>query len=398
MLTEYFLMAVSNLKRRRLRSWLTLLGVFIGIATIVTLVSLGDGLQDAVLSQFDVLAPDVIIANAREGFIGETSVPFDLRDVRAVERVTGVESVSPRMQTSATMTHQGIARPVNIFSVADGDYRDDFFRIFPMTMDRGRQFSRGDRTGIIIGYNIASHNDYRRDIRIGDRITVRGTDLEVIGIGERLGNFMADNSVLIPENVYLEILSSSGIPEYDDIGIRARNEQMVNEVADEIEEALRRTRDVDEIDQNFAVETAADIADQIGAALFAVQLFFYIIAGISIMVGGIGIANTMYTSVLERTREIGIMKAIGAKNSTIFSLFFIESGFLGMVGGVIGAAIGYGLGVLIDTNVDILSPQFTPNLIIGSIFFAFLMGSLSGIVPAYRASRLNPVDALNTNK
>ncbi len=398
MFADYFLMAIANLKRRRLRSWLTLLGIFIGIATIVLLIALGDGLQDAVLSQFDVLAPDVIVANAREGFTGATSVPFELRDVRAVERVTGVEFVSPRMQSSANILYQGIARPVNVFSVADGDYRDDFFRIFPLTMERGRQISRGDRTGVVIGNNVASHNDYRRDIRVGDRLTIRDTDLEVIGIAERLGNFMADNSVIMPENVYLDLLSSSGTAEYDDIGIRARNENIVNQVADDVEEALRRTRGVDEIDQNFAVETASDIADQIGAALFAVQLFFYIIAGISIMVGGIGIANTMYTSVLERTREIGIMKAIGAKNSTIFSLFFIESGFLGMVGGIIGASIGYLLGLLVDINSEVLSPQFTPNLIIGSIVFAFLMGSLSGIVPAYRASRLNPVDALNSNK
>ncbi|MFP4189527.1 MAG: ABC transporter permease [Candidatus Woesearchaeota archaeon] len=397
MISEYFSMAIDNLKRRRLRSWLTLLGIFIGIATIVLLIALGDGLQDAVMSQFDSLAPEVIVANARASY-GQTSEPFDLRDVRAVERVNGVESVSPRMQTSVNINFQGTAKPVNVFSVPGGDYRDDFFRIFPITMDRGRVFSKSDRAGVIIGSNVATSSEYRRDMRLGDRVTIRGRDLEVVAIADSMGNFMADNSILLPENLYLDILSSDDVAEYDDIGAKATNEEIVDEVAEEIEIALRQTRDVDEIDQNFGVETAEDIADQVGAALFAVRLFFYVIAGISIFVGGIGIANTMYTAVLERTKEIGIMKAIGAKNSSIFLLFFIESGFLGMVGGIIGAAIGFILGQGIDKYVDLLEPQFSVSLVIGSVMFAFIMGSVSGLVPAYQASRLNPVDALNQNK
>ncbi|MFP4656575.1 MAG: ABC transporter permease [Candidatus Woesearchaeota archaeon] len=397
MISEYFSMAIDNLKRRRLRSWLTLLGIFIGIATIVLLIALGDGLQDAVMSQFDSLAPEVIVANVRASY-GQTSEPFDLRDVRAVERVNGVESVSPRMQTSVNINFQGTAKPVNVFSVPGGDYRDDFFRIFPITMDRGRVFSKSDRAGVIIGSNVATSSGYRRDMRLGDRVTIRGRDLEVVAIADSMGNFMVDNSILLPENLYLDILSSDDVAEYDDIGAKATNEEMVDEVAEEIEMALRQTRDVDEIDQNFGVETAEDIADQVGAALFAVRLFFYVIAGISIFVGGIGIANTMYTAVLERTKEIGIMKAIGAKNSSIFLLFFIESGFLGMVGGIIGAAIGFILGQGIDKYVDLLEPQFSVSLVIGSVLFAFIMGSISGLVPAYQASRLNPVDALNQNK
>ncbi|MFP4117775.1 MAG: ABC transporter permease [Candidatus Woesearchaeota archaeon] len=397
MISEYFSMAIDNLKRRRLRSWLTLLGIFIGIATIVLLIALGDGLQDAVMSQFDSLAPEVIVANARASY-GQTSEPFDLRDVRAVERVNGVESVSPRMQTSVNINFQGTAKPVNVFSVPGGDYRDDFFRIFPITMDRGRVFSKSDRAGVIIGSNVATSSEYRRDMRLGDRVTIRGRDLEVVAIADSMGNFMADNSIMLPENLYLDILSSDDVAEYDDIGAKATNEEIVDEVAEEIEIALRQTRDVDEIDQNFGVETAEDIADQVGAALFAVRLFFYVIAGISIFVGGIGIANTMYTAVLERTKEIGIMKAIGAKNSSIFLLFFIESGFLGMVGGIIGAAIGFILGQGIDKYVDLLEPQFSVSLVIGSVLFAFIMGSISGLVPAYQASRLNPVDALNQNK
>ena len=126
----------------------------------------------------------------------------------------------------------------------------------------------------------------------------------------------------------------------------------------------------------------------------------YIIAGISLVVGGIGIMNTMYTSVVERTKEIGIMKSIGAKNSTIFTLFFIESGLLGAVGGIVGALIGAGIALLVAfigslaLGSDLISAHISPYLIIGAVLFAFIVGSFFGSLPAIQASKLNPVDAL----
>lgn len=397
MLTEYFLMAVSNLKRRRLRSWLTLLGVFIGIATIVTLVSLGDGLQDAVLSQFDTLGPDVIFVSASVGF-GQTEEPFGMRDVRIVNRITGVDMVAPTISTSAILTFQGHARPVSVRSVSEGDMRSDYFEIFPIDLIRGREFTVSDRSGAIVGYNVAHSSNYRRDMRVGDRFRMGGTELEVVGVAERKGNFEDDNAILIPESLYTDIFEVDGVDIYDAIGVKTRNNGVVPEVSQDIEDSLLRARGLDPLEQNFQVQTAEDIADQIGASLFGVQLFFYIIAGISIAVGGIGIANTMYTSVLERTREIGVMKSIGAKNSTIFTLFFMESGLLGAIGGIVGVLLGVGLGILADSLNNLLTPQFSPELIIGAMLFAFIMGSASGIVPAYRASKLNPVDALSHNK
>ncbi len=397
MLSEYFVMALNNLSRRRLRSWLTLLGIFIGIATIVTLISLGDGLQDAVLSQFDVLGPDVIFVSASVGF-GQTTEPFGMRDVRIINRISGVDIVAPTMFTSSIVTFQGHARPVSVRSVPEGDMRNDYFRIFPMDMMRGRQFTLSDRTGAIVGYNVAHSNNYRRDMRVGDRFVLGDTDIVVIGVAERKGNFEDDSTVWVPENLYNDLFSVEGVDIYDGIGVRARNADIVAEVAEDIENDLLRARGLDPIEQNFQVQTAEDIADQVGASLFGVQLFFYIIASISIVVGGIGIANTMYTSVLERTREIGIMKAIGARNSTIFTLFFMESGLLGMVGGVVGVLLGIGAGIIADSLSGLLTPQFSPELILGSMLFAFLMGSASGIVPAYRASKLHPVDALTQTK
>ena len=155
---------------------------------------------------------------------------------------------------------------------------------------------------------------------------------------------------------------------------------------------------------DFEVQTPQQIVETFGIVLFAVQAVIVGIAFISLIVGGIGITNTMYTAVMERTKEIGIMKSIGARNSDIFKLFFIESGILGMAGGIIGIILGFGLGKLVENagrtilGTELLTPVFSPLLIISALLFSFLVGSISGLMPALQASKLNPVDALRFAK
>ena len=138
--------------------------------------------------------------------------------------------------------------------------------------------------------------------------------------------------------------------------------------------------------------------------MFAVQLFVYIIASISLIVGGIGITNTMYTAVLERTKEIGVMKAIGARNSMIFALFSIESGLLGLIGGIIGILIGlalaYGFAAAgrVALGVDLIQAHISPFLLIGALLFSFIVGTSAGVLPALQAAKLQPVDALRSGK
>ncbi len=167
---------------------------------------------------------------------------------------------------------------------------------------------------------------------------------------------------------------------------------------------VRKIRGVKEGEEDFSVQTPASIIENVNSVILGVQIFIYIIAGISLLVGGIGIMNTMYTAVVERTKEIGIMKSIGARNSTVFSLFFIESGFLGTIGGAVGALIGYllatGLAFVgkMVLGSELISAHISPQLIIGSLLFSFVLGSFFGTLPAIGASRLNPVDALRYAK
>ena len=226
---------------------------------------------------------------------------------------------------------------------------------------------------------------------------------EGVRIMKKQGSFIFDNIVLMNEDDLRRILN---IPndEYDIIVAQVQNNADILSVQEDIEKLMRKERDVKKGEEDFTVQTPQAILSQVNSTLFAVQLFVYIIAGISIVVGGIGIMNTMFTSVLERTREIGIMKSIGARNSSIFFLFFIESGLIGSIGGVIGAVLGtlisWGLAYAgrLALGVDLIQSEVSIWLVAGSIMGSFFMGSIFGLIPAIHASKLNPVDALRHAK
>ena len=163
---------------------------------------------------------------------------------------------------------------------------------------------------------------FKRTIRVGDRIIIEDKKFEVVGIMEKKGNFMIDSAAIMNENILLDLFGDDDST--DIIAVKVRDEKQIEHVKENVEKLLRKERDVKEGEENFQVDSANAILETLDSTLAAVNIFIFIIAGISLLVGGIGIMNTMYTSVVERTKEIGIMKAIGAKNSTIFILFFIK--------------------------------------------------------------------------
>jgi len=188
--------------------------------------------------------------------------------------------------------------------------------------------------------------------------------------------------------------------EYDMIVVQIASGENLETVAENIKERLRKDRNEKEGNEDFSVQTPISALNSVNTILTIVNLIVAAIAGISLLVGGLGIANTMYTSVLERTREIGVMKAIGARNSDILLIFLFEAGLLGLVGGVIGAAMGVALsfGVAAIANAamgsELFRVTFSLPLVLGAFTFSFLIGIISGVFPALQASKLNPVDAL----
>ncbi len=408
MLKDYALFSLKNLRHRRLRSWLTMIGIFIGIAAVVSLIGLGEGLRIAIMSQFGFLGPDVLSVQASGlAFAGPpgSAVSEPLSDSLSseIEKLNGVEAAFNRYIESATLEFNNKQDIGILASVPEGENRKIFEMMVNLKAEGGRLLKEGDSKKVVLGNNYKYEDEFGKGIKSGDRVTLNGLTFEVVGILEKKGSFIFDNAIFINEKPMIDVLGTDE-KKVDVIAVKVKDQGRIAETREDIEKLLRKERDVQKGEENFQVQSPQQTLEALNSTLFAVQLFVYIIAAISLAVGGIGIMNTMYTSVLERTKEIGIMKSIGARNSAIFTIFFVESGLLGMIGGLIGIALGmsiaYGVSALgrLLSGSDLIRASIPLWLILVALAISFLLGSFFGVLPAYQASKLNPVDSLRSAK
>ncbi|MBU1198612.1 MAG: ABC transporter permease [Nanoarchaeota archaeon] len=408
MFADYLRIALRSIAKRRTRTYLTMIGIFIGIAAVVSLMGLGQGLRVAITSQFGILGTDVLSVRASGASFGGppgagalTPLTKDLVD--KIDRINGVDVAFARYIESGTMEFNDEQVIGFATSIPSGDERKVVERMLNLETEQGRLLRDDDVKGIVLGNNFKNDDTFGRGITSGDRVLLNDVEFRVVGILEKKGSFLLDGGVFLNEKAMFDFLETDE-DEVDIIAIKVKDEKEIDAVQKRIENLLRKERDVDEGEEDFEVQSPQAMLESLDSTLFAVQLFVTIIALISLLVGGIGIMNTMYTAVLERTKEIGIMKSIGARNSTIFTLFFIESGFLGMVGGIIGIILGmifaYGLAAIgrLALGADLIQASIGFDLIIGALIFSFVMGTIFGVMPAVRASKLNPVDSLRRAK
>jgi len=398
---DYFFLSINNLRRRKLRSWLTMLGIFIGIAAVVALISLGQGLQNAIESQFESFGSDKIIIQERglqgpPGSGTSKSTKLTENDIETIKKVKGVEGVAGIITKTAKVEYD---TEINFVFIQGVPLVPEEKRVLSFyDVESGRDLKDGDKKKAVVGVRYTEGKVFEKKIGTGDKIKIEGFDFEVVGVLERFGNPFDDSSVFIPKETAKEIY---GIDDEESvIYAKVENFEEIDNVKAEIERALRKERNEKEGKETFEVSTSEQILESFSNVFGIVQAVLVGIAAISLIVGGVGVANTMYTSVLERTKEIGTMKAIGAKNSDIMFLFLIESGLLGLIGGVIGVLIGLGLSKLaeyfatVQLGTNLLQASTSTSLIIGALIFSFLIGAISGVLPAFQASKLKPVDAL----
>ncbi len=402
MIIDYFKLAFNNLKKRGLRSWLTMLGIFIGIAAVVSLISLGNGLQTAITGQFSDLDPNkLVIQNAETGFgpPGSTAVKkLTDEDLQIIKRVNGVDVAFGRLVRIATVEFNEIRTFNYVANIPENQEEIDVvYDALNVDLEAGRLLTRNDRGKVVLGNDFTDKETYEKQIKIGDSIIIQGVEFEVVGILKKGQSFTINSVIIMAEDDLKDILNIGD--EIDLIIAQVEDQDNIDQVARDIERALRKDRNLDEGEEDFSVQTPQQSIQAINTILGIINLVVVGIAAISLLIGGVGITNTMYTSVLERTKEIGVMKAVGAKNSDILSIFLIESAFLGLAGGIIGAIIGllmaFGVSAAVQSAFPGLSFGVTisPILIISSISFSFIIGSISGLLPAIQASKLKPVDA-----
>jgi len=404
MFTDYLRISINNLLQRKTRSFLTIIGIVIGIMAVVALISIGQGLQESITGQFEKIGSDRIIIQGgimSYGSPGLGSDKLTQDDFEVIRDVLGVKTAAPVSFKIVEIEYKE-NRGITMISAMHEDYVEEMFLGMDLyEIEKGDMPKKGNRGNICIGSRLASGEFWGEDgpkMIIRSKITLGETNFEkefrVNCIMKETGSPDDDSAIYMLMEDFKEIFNEPA-DEYGVIFAKTKEGFDVDKVAEEIEEELKDARG----DENFQVATLEQVIESFGSILGILNMFLVGIAAISLLVGGIGIMNTIYTSVLERTREIGIMKSIGAKNNDILLIFLIEAGTLGLIGGIIGCGIGILLGKAVElaaheSGFTLFNALISPGLILGALMFSIAVGVVSGMLPARQASRLKPVDAL----
>ena len=405
MISDLFRLAVTNLLHRSLRSKLTIIGIFIGIAAVVSLISVGQGLQESINKQFESLGANTITVMAGgsgallSGAPGSGAITAQITedDLRVVESTRGVKSAAGILFKLGTLKFDDKVKYSYVMGMSQDRVSKQLMESQGFKIIEGRELRSGDRFSVVIGYNLAFGDFFPKKVKLRDKILIEGKEFRVVGIADKLGNPQDDSQLYITLDIFRETFNEP--KKFAMIYADVLDGYTTDQVAENLKKELRRSRGVKEGEEDFTISTPQQLAEVFANVFGIVQVFIVGIAAISLLVGGIGIMNSMYTSVVERTKEIGVMKAVGARNEDVLMLFLFESGLLGLIGGAFGVLIGISLAKLVEiiavsAGYGFLSVLITPELIIGALIFSFVVGAVSGLLPARRAAQLNPVDAL----
>ncbi|HLC46141.1 MAG TPA: ABC transporter permease, partial [Candidatus Nanoarchaeia archaeon] len=323
------------------------------------------------------------------------------KDLSTLKLVPGISAMMGQISGSASVYYNGETTSISIRGIDEAHFSD--FVTTPI--ESGNYLNKGESRAIVIGNNVA-HKVFKRPLQAGFTISINNTPFKIRGIlalSSGIGGGGSDTVIYMPIKDAREILGSRlnlNANEFSSIQVKVSDPNFIQEASDKIEIALANSHHVTLAKKDFSLSSSLALQDRFSQITNSITIFLAVLAGISLLVGGIGVANTMFTSVIEKTKDIGVMKAIGAKNRDVLMIFLFNSGMLGMVGGIIGimfgALIAYFLPVLGISigNRGTLQTVLSFNLMAFSLGFSVIIGMVSGVIPAYRASKLKPVDAL----
>ncbi len=388
--------SLRNIRHRKTRSFLTIFSILIGIATIFIFVSFGYGLYNYIGQLSSSSSANKLIIQSKGGFGGlDESFKLDENDLKVVNRAGGVTDATGIYVKSAEVS-VGNER-IYASLLAFDPKKPLMIEVSNIEIESGRVLSSGDLGKVVLGYNYQIPKKiFEKGVKLNDNIDIQGKKLRVIGFYNSVGNPSDDSQIYIV-NDYVDTLYP-GNNSYSWI-IAETEIKNVAQTKENIEKALRKYRNQDIGKEDFYVQSFEDMIKSYSSALDIVVAFVILIALISVFVSAINTANTMITSVIERYKEIGILKAIGARNSEILKIFLFESAFLGFIAGCAGVLVGFigtyiGGAILLNVGFGFLQPYYSFWLFLGCIVFATLTGAISGVLPAIRASKINPVEAL----
>jgi len=401
-LREYFKIAVKSLVTRKVRSWLTIIGIVIGVFLVVSLLSLSEGLKNAVMQQLGKMGKDLITVVPGDASNIMTSMQGGAKltneDLKLMEKTKGVGVVIPMNYSAVTARYKDEKKTVLIYGNDWKESLDIFKNDMGWSLSSGKWPISG-KNEVLLG-SIAATEIFP-GIKINDYLVINGKKYTVVGILNSVGAKDDDSMVSVDLEIFRSLTGDRTGAKAAFLKIKTgySPDEVVEYLKKSLEENRKRKIGQEADASSFTILTSEKLSDIVGNVMGMIQAVIIGFASIAIIVGGVGIMNTMYTSVRERTKEIGIMKAIGAKNRTITTIFLIESGIFGMLGGIGGTFLGMVFAKGIEIYFQIhplfyLKADVGPVLILFSIGFSFIIGCVSGYFPARSASKLKPVDAL----
>lgn len=385
MLRDLTLLALRNLTAHKARSALTLIGIAIGMTAVVALVSLSLGAQRAVARQFAKLGVDVIFV-VPAGGLGEPR-PAQL-DLSLLKNIAGVRSVGAVRREILSV--KSTATPGFLTVVGVRPF-DDTKLFGVLELAEGRLFGWG-QDEVVLGAGAARE----LKVALGESVAIQNRVFRVVGLLKHTGNAQDDYALYLSLEKLEELVGEKGLVSI--AFVRAAPDVDPTMLAQEIQRVLRESL----AEREFIVQSSKQLSDLVSGVLTVLRWTLGAIAGISLLVGGIGVTNTMLMAILERTHEIGVLKAVGARREHIIGLFLIESSLLGLLGGVAGVLVGGAIAQSITLaarqllRTDLFSVALDGTLILGALGFSAFLGALAGLWPAARAARLDPVEALRT--
>jgi len=412
---DSFASAVRSLLANKLRTSLTMLGIVIGVSAVIGLMSIGRGVESMITATFEDLGTNAIYITpataGASGFGGLTgSTPtLSVDDAEALEdpaRVRSVVSVTPVSANYADVVAGTESLTTTIYGVTPSYQEAMGYDIADGQFITDRNIRHRDSVAVL-GSKVAE-DIFNSDDPVGQQIKIKGHRFTVAGVLESKGGAMMgisqDELVIVPITTYHSRLftqtTSSGEDAVQSIVVQVGDAAAISGASYDIEEVLRDRHRLDEDDDSdFAVISQEQILGTLQQITGVLTLFLGAIAGISLLVGGIGIMNIMLVSVTERTREIGIRKAVGAKRRDILRQFLLEAALISLLGSAVGVAVGTVMSRLFSRipimEGETVATVVSPDVIIIAMSVAILIGVLSGIYPALRAARLNPIEALH---
>lgn len=427
-------LSLNSLTHRGLRSWLTILGIIVGVAAVIAMLSISAGMSQSMNSQMSNFGADVLTVSVGRTFAvgpesgfggrfqpGDGVGPPDMQgqtsqtttttdtptltdtDILAISTAEGVESVTGVISDRATI--QYLAQTVTV--TVEGVEPSAWNSMTTSELASGRFLESGESTSVLVGNGVANGMfDY--NLTIDTQIRIGSKTFTIVGIlaESGTGSFGGDDrTVFMSLQAAREILTDIDNNEYSSIQVKVIDANAVDQTIENVEQVLYTSRMVTSDTADFTVTSPTSMLETIQSTMATLTFFLTGIAAISLLVGAIGIANTMFMSVMERTRLIGILKSIGTKNSEIMKMFLAESGIIGFMGGLLGIFLGFiVVGIISSVGINIMGMGrmgtntsvaiVTPELIVFALLFSTIIGIVSGLLPARQASHLQVVEAM----